>query len=317
MSDALYGPNGFFRRPAPADHFRTSAHTGPVFAAAVARVLAAVDTALGHPAELDVVDVGAGQGELLVALDAQIGAELRARLRLRAVEVSGRPDHLPDRIGWDDRLPDRITGLLLATEWLDNVPVEVVLADADGQWRYVLVDPVGVESIGAAPDADDAAWLAAWWPEGLRAEVGRTRDEAWADAVARVVRGAALTVDYGHTSADRPMLGSLSAYRGGLEIQPVPDGSSDLTAHVAMDAAASAVDAPSYLVRQTDALRALGVSGQRPPLTLAHADPGGYIRALARATVAAELTDPAGLGGHYWLWHPIGIDLPTPARGLP
>ena len=24
----------------------------------------------------------------------------------------------------------------------------------------------------------------------------------------------------------------------------------------------------------------------------------------------AELTDPAGLGGHYWLWHPIGIPNP-------
>ena len=135
MSDALYGPNGFFRRPAPADHFRTSAHTGPVFAAAIARVLAAVDTALDHPAELDVVDVGAGQGELLAALEAQVSAELRARLRLRAVEVARRPDHLLDRIGWDDRLPDRITGLLLATEWLDNVPVEVVMADADGRAR--------------------------------------------------------------------------------------------------------------------------------------------------------------------------------------
>ena len=38
--------------------------------------------------------------------------------------------------------------------------------------------------------------------------------------------------------------------------------------------------------------------------------PAGYMRALADASTAAELTDPAGLGGHYWLLQPVGIELP-------
>jgi hypothetical protein len=80
-----------------------------------------------------------------------------------------------------------------------------------------------------------------------------------------------------------------------------------------MDAAASAVaDQPYWLTRQSVALRALGLTGQRPPLSLAHQDPGAYIRALADASVAAELTDETGLGGHFWLWQPVGIDLPPP-----
>jgi hypothetical protein len=34
----------------------------------------------------------------------------------------------------------------------------------------------------------------------------------------------------------------------------------------------------------------------------------GYLRALSTASAAAELLDPAGLGGHWWLLHGVGID---------
>ena len=64
------------------------------------------------------------------------------------------------------------------------------------------------------------------------------------------------------------------------------------------------------VLRQRDALRALGVSGARPPLSLASTDPAAYVRALAAAGEAAELTDAAGLGGHFWLLEPIGIGSP-------
>ena len=38
--------------------------------------------------------------------------------------------------------------MLLATEWLDNVPLDVAVHTADG-WRYVLVDPEsGAETLG-------------------------------------------------------------------------------------------------------------------------------------------------------------------------
>lgn len=64
-----------------------------------------------------------------------------------------------------------------------------------------------------------------------------------------------------------------------------------------------------------EALRALGADGGRPPLSLAGSDPAGYVRALAAASAVAELTDPAGLGGHWWLRQPVGIPLgPAVAR---
>jgi hypothetical protein len=107
--------------------------------------------------------------------------------------------------------------------------------------------------------------------------------------------------------------GTLTGYRAGRQVPPVPDGSCDITAHVAMDSVAEAGGRPYTLVSQRKALRALGVDGARPPLSLASTDPGGYVRALATASAAAELTDAAGLGSHWWLMHPVGITL----HGLP
>lgn len=61
------------------------------------------------------------------------------------------------------------------------------------------------------------------------------------------------------------------------------------------------------MVTQRNALRALGVSGARPALTLASTDPTAYVRALASAGAAAELTAPGGLGDFGWLLQPVGI----------
>ncbi|WP_422745867.1 SAM-dependent methyltransferase [Micromonospora sp. WMMD754] len=313
MERALYGPDGFFvAGPGPAAHFRTSVHASPVFAACLLRQLAAVDEALGRPARLDVVDVGAGRGELLRALLTRADPDLADRIHPVAVERAERPADLPPGIDWRHEIPEGITGLLLATEWLDNVPLDVATPTPDG-WRHLLVDPTtGHETTGPTVSPTDTTWLTHWWPPTpTRAEVGRTRDEAWAEAVGRVERGLALAVDYGHLRDARPLDGTLTGYRDGRQVSPVPDGSCDVTAHVAMDSVAAAgarVAGCAYtLVSQREALRALGADGGRPPLALASRDPVGYLRALAGASAAAELTDPAGLGGHWWLRQPVGV----------
>jgi len=324
MAAALYGPGGFFVTggAGPAGHFRTSVHASPQFAGAVLRLVAGVDEALGHPSRLDLVDVGAGRGELLRTLLDLAPDGLAARLRPLGVDLAPRPAGLPPAIGWSATPPPGIAGLLLATEWLDNVPLDVAEAGPDGTPRYVEVDAAGRESLTDPVSAADADWLARWWPPpdpdaggaGFRAEIGRPRDEAWAAAVGSVDRGLALAVDYGHLRDTRPPGGTLAGYRGGRQVAPVPDGSSDLTAHVAIDAVAARAGAPYALLTQWAALRALGVDGARPPLALASTDPAGYVRALAAASAAAELTEPAGLGGHWWLLHPIGIDAQSITR---
>jgi SAM-dependent MidA family methyltransferase len=337
MDAALYGPGGFFVGPAgPRDHFRTSVHASPLFAGAILRLIERVDAALSRPDVLHVVDIGAGRGELLTALSAlasEPGAAAAAtmpvapaaqaaagelplarRLRLTAVEKAARPDALPGHIAWVDTPPAPLTGVLVATEWLDNVPVDVAEVDGAGVARLVLVAADGTETLGDPVEGADLAWLERWWPldgapPGTRAEIGRTRDDAWAAAVATIDRGVALAVDYGHLRDERPGAGSLTGYRSGRQVEPVPDGSTDLTAHVATDAVAAATGCAYSLVMQREALRALGVDGGRPPLALATTDPAGYLRALGAAGAAAELTDPAGLGGHHWLLHAVGVDL--------
>ncbi|MFJ4849390.1 SAM-dependent methyltransferase [Streptomyces sp. NPDC088733] len=299
---ALYGPGGFFRRERPAAHFRTSVHASPLFAGAVAELLRRVDADLGHPGELALVDIGAGAGELVSGVLEAFGDP---RLRVFAVEKAPRPAGLDARVQWCAEPPRGVRGLLFANEWLDNVPVDVAQTDAHGVARYVLVRARdGAERLGGPVDGADAAWLDRWWPltgaeEGTRAEIGRWRDAAWADATACLDAGLAVAVDYGHTAGARPPYGTLTAFREGREISPaVPDGSSDITAHVAMDACA----APgAVLTTQREALHALGVTGARPPLALASTDPAGYVRALAGAGQAAELTAPTGLGAFLWL----------------
>ncbi|MFI9611478.1 SAM-dependent methyltransferase [Streptomyces sp. NPDC052023] len=309
MEAALYGPGGFYRGPeGPAGHFRTSVHASPLFAEAVAGLLRRVDEALGRPASLDFVDMAAGRGELVTGVLAALPASVAARTRAYAVEIAERPAGLDHRIEWPAECPEGVTGLLFANEWLDNVPLEVAEVDSAGVWRLVLVREDGTERLGEPVSGAAAGWLARWWPgpaeEGLRAEIGLPRDEAWASAVGRVGRGLAVAVDYAHTADARPPFGTLTGFREGRETPPVPDGSCDITAHVALDACTLP---GGRTLRQRDALRALGVAGARPPLALATTDPAAYVRALASAGEAAELTAPGGLGDFGWLVQPVGV----------
>jgi SAM-dependent MidA family methyltransferase len=234
-------------------------------------------------------------------------------LQFTGIEMARRPETLDPRIRWRTSLPaDGVVGIVLATEWLDNVPVDVAEVDERGRIRRVLVDrATGDETLGPEIDAADRFWLARWWPlrgAGARAEIGWPRDAAWASAAGVLEHGLALAVDYGHRKGERPPFGTLTGYRDGRQVPPVPDGSTDITAHVAMDSAATAAGTPYGLISQRDALKALGIDGGRPPLELAHQDPAGYLRRLANAGAAAELIEPDGLGGHWWLAQGVGLD---------
>lgn len=302
---ALYGADGFYRRdPGPAAHFRTAGHAG---AHALAAAIDRLATRLGATA---VVDVGAGRGELLDAL-----AHSGSRRRLNAVDLVARPAALHPGVGWStglDALPDEALdgALVLAWELLDTVPCPVVEVDAEGVVRTVAVDEAGDETLGGPATAAELLWCERWWPvvePGQRAEVGSTRDRLWADLVARAAAAgavAALAVDYAHAREDRPVTGSLAGYRGGRRVPPVPDGSGDITAHVALDAvaaagrAAGAVD--TRLTDQRTALRELGLTGRSQVGESLDA------AALQRISTEAELLDAGGLGGFGWLLQRIG-----------
>nr|BFE84628.1 SAM-dependent methyltransferase [Planobispora longispora] len=307
MERALYGEDGFYLRERPSGHFRTSVGASPVFAEALARELVEVDRALGRPAVVDLVDIGAGEGMLAAGVMAAAPSGLRARLRVTAVDLAPRPARLPGEIVWTETPPEKIHGLVVANEWLDNVPVDIAEQTPQGPgWCWSTRRPVrsgwGAPGRGrprlAGPLVADAG--------GGRAGGDRQAARRGLGVGDRTARPRA-----GHRDrlrppgGDRPPYGTLAGYRDGASVAPVPDGSCDVTAHVALDACAAAGEragaVTTALTTQRAALRALGVTGARPPAEFARTDPSGYLRALARASEEAELIAPDGLGGFGWL----------------
>ena len=117
---AAYGAHGFYTtgaaaRIGPSAFFRTSVHVGAVFHGAMAGLLLEVDARLDRPAVLDVVDVGAGRGELLEGVLASLPDDVVARLRPYAVDVSS---------GVEERLrnkdPERMRAFCLAVRHADE-----------------------------------------------------------------------------------------------------------------------------------------------------------------------------------------------------
>ena len=331
--DALYAvDHGFYvTRGGPAAHFATATHGPP--GRLLAEALLALWARRRGPSPPSVVaDVGAGRGELATHLLAVLSdpsgpfrteapasprnvpseaERTQANLpapRVVAVDVVGRPDHLDDRIEWvrspgGALLPDALTGLedalVIAHEWLDVVPCTIAEVDRHGMLREVHVDPrTGRESLGDAVTHDDLRWAELHWPPGgpgSRVEIGASRDQAWRDLVSRLDSGLVVAVDYGHTAAARPRGGTLTAYVEGRQVHPVPDGTCDVTAHVAMDTLGA-----DEVLTQREALKALGLKGATPPHTLASSEPLRYLAALERATAEARLLDPAGFGAFWW-----------------
>jgi SAM-dependent MidA family methyltransferase len=302
--EALYGPQGFYRGAGPRAHFTTATHGALGAALAQAIATLARERGLRH-----VVDIGAGRGELMGHLYAADPA-----LRLTGVDVVQRPRDLPEPAEWlvspgGADLPGSLSGLrdalVLAHEWLDVVPCPIAEVDGGGVLRHRLVDPgTGAESWGPPVAGEDLEWAGRHWfttTEGDRVEVGRTRDVAWDDLLSRIRSGLAIAVDYGHRGGERPGEGTLAAYREGMRVDPVPDGSCDLTAHVAMDT----LDHDD-LVDQRTALRGLGLDAHTPPHDLARRDPEGYLRALVSSSAAAALTAPDGFGAFLWAFKRVG-----------
>ena len=299
---ALYGKSGFYRRvEGPAGHFSTATQGIPQIGEMLARSLLKLMDQEG----LDTfVDMGCGRGELLEHVH-----RLSPQSHCIGVDIVDRP-RLSEPISWiqspgGGQLPDELDGLsdtlVFANEWLDVVPCPIAEMDEDGELREVLVKvPSGDERLGEIVSGTDREWCQWFWPvdrlePGDRLEIGETRDTAWDDLLGRIASGLAVAVDYGHTIDSRPPPGSLTGFRQGRQVLPIPDGSCDLTAHVAMDSLTH-----DELLDQRTALRQLGISGQTPPHDPARSDPTAYLRGLSTASAAAALTAKGGFGDFMW-----------------
>lgn len=270
-SQGAYGEGGFALAVGnpPQAHFATAAEDpamAELLAAELVRVAASLTPSTGTstPANgadvvataagrVDVVDAGAGGGELLAGLLRSLPAGLAARVQATAIDLRTAPDHFratPDHrwlAGDAATVCPPTRGLIIAHEFLDDVPCDVAVLHPDG-WRYLMVTPDGTESDGATVDAADAEWLQRWGPDaaaGTRMEIGRPRDEAARMLATRLTAGALVIVDYTTTAADRTARfsdGTLTGFRDGHQCLPRPDGSMNLTAHVAIDSVAASLE---------------------------------------------------------------------------
>ena len=235
------------------------------------------------------VDVGAGRGELLTEV-----TTARPGAALSGVDVVARPD-LPAGVDWvrspggallPPELSDLTGTLLLAHEWLDVVPCPVGQVDDHGVLREVLVEPsTGPGAPGRRGGGGRPGVVPTWWPTvvgpGARpATASRSAAAATrrgTPSLSRLRSGLAVAVDYGHARRAPAAGGTLTAYREGRQVAPVPDGSCDLTAHVAMDSLGA-----DELVDQRTALRRLGVERGHAPARARRERPHGLPRRASR-----------------------------------
>ena len=282
------------------DHFLTSIEMSSTVAAVIARMIDSQRSRLDAE-DFHVIDIGAGSGRLLELLRTHLGDDVH----LLGVDIRERPADLPADISWHRALIDsesenitqrdgEICGIVIAHEFLDDVPCDVVELDDELEPRVVLVDPAsGIEELG--PRLEDPAarrlltdarvqammeWLRTWWPPtrpGARREIGLDRERVWSKLTGIVHSGMAIAVDYAHARSDRAAglwdAGTVKGFSGGRPRRSTPDGTCNVTAHVSIDALAS---------------------------------PTGTIASQSQVIADSTLNSwPSGLGSYTWLMQPI------------
>jgi SAM-dependent MidA family methyltransferase len=274
MERALYEPRlGYYRqradRPTDAGDFLTAPETHPIYGRTIARRLEEMWVDLGGPSPFGLIEYGAGSGAL--------GLSILDGLRRRGSDdllhaigyapVESNPYRLADlyqrfeKDGFADRLassspdgsaggtaseePLPVTGVILANEFLDALPVHRVvvrggkLLELFVVWRGRFAEVVAEPSTPqlAARLADDGIELGQL-ADGQVAEICLGL-APWLDEVAaRLARGFVVAIDYGYPAAElygpRRLAGSLLGYRSHRVVDdPLADvGLTDLTAHV-------------------------------------------------------------------------------------
>ena len=311
-NDANPGPQGFYRRKRPHQHFATEAQTG-LLAEALARWIRRIAERWTEDRIVDVVDIGAGSGELLLSLHQLLN---RTRLSTHRGRRAGATGRIARRDSWitgeapkalSSTWPDGVTGVVLAHEWLDDLPIDVVARDQQDVVREILVDPrTGLETLGdpVGSDTDAGRWLdRRRGPVRDRAEVGLHRDAAWRAVCAAIRSGAALAIDYAHLRTERESgrydAGSITGYSNGATHWPIPDGSMNITAHVALDACAAATQPAGCVRSQSEWLDELLPETSIPSLHSPKPIPDRYAEQLQRHTQRARILNRSS--GVYWL----------------
>jgi SAM-dependent MidA family methyltransferase len=317
MELALYAPGlGYYgggaRKFGAAGDFVTAPELSPLFAQALAAQVAQI-LAASAPRLLE---AGAGSGALAVGLLLELerrGAlperyeilELSGELRARQQDTLARGvPHLADRVAWLDTLPERFSGVVVANELLDALPVNIVAWREDGVFERGVALANGAFIWQERPAS--GALLAVL--QGLTFTAPPYISEinlaarAWIAEWGRILQqGTLLLIDYGFPQREyyhpQRVEGTLMChYRHHAHGDPfwLP-GLNDLTAHVDFTAAAEAGhDAGLDVLGYTSQAQFLLNCGLAQLLEARQEDGAAAYAALASG--AQKLISPAEMG---------------------
>lgn len=314
---ALYDPEGgYYEKPGRVGRtgdFVTGASWHPAFARCLVRIVSRLADEMVPP--VDVVDVGAGEGELLGFLSGARLKDLALRLvgvEASAVRRSAAAARVPQArfVASVDDLPDVLDGLVVAYELFDALPVRALRVLEDGSLceRRVGNGADGGFEWSDAPCPDGPELLARLARRGALLEPGQLLEvRPGAAALAkeigtRLAKGILLVFDYGAPTralyGPARANGTLEAFVGHRVTRDVlaEPGSRDITAWVDFTELEEALRDAGLtvhgLVSQSRLLLASGIAGE---LMLPPGEPDSAERAAERNAVA-KLVMPGGMG---------------------
>lgn len=341
MELALYSPGlGYYSGGASKlgqdGDFTTAPEITPLFGQTLLHVSTAFDSAQSKldtdaniRAGLRILEFGAGSGKLaydFLCEARQSGIEVA---QYAILEVSGSLRarqqamlHEFDQVCWLDRLPTGFSGIVLANEVLDAMPVHLVCKEADG-WHEMMVGAIGEGATGTNPDGN-AAPLFSWHRRPVGSELQATIERqipahaqlqigyitevhplaaAFVRSLASCLQGpaAVLLIDYGFAAheyyLDQRIRGTLHChYRHHAHDDPfyLP-GLQDITAHVDFSDIAREAEHAGLDVLRYSSQAAFLLDGGITELLL-RTDPSDAAQYLPKANAVQRLLSPAEMG---------------------
>ena len=270
MERALYEPELGYNmqpadRPTDAGDFLTAPETHAIFGWTIARRIEQMWAELGRPRPFDIIEYGAGSGTLALSIiegfrrhDSTDSIDLLEAVRYTPVESSGyRQADLHERFekaglaelltvtGSPSNKSVPVTGVILANEFLDALPVHRVVVRGGQLLELFVTWRDGFVEVAAEPSTPDLQGRLAddvLLPDRLsEGQIGEVclGLAPWLDDVSRrLARGYLLVIDYGYEAAElygpRHLAGTLLGYRDHHFVEnPFADvGLTDMTAHV-------------------------------------------------------------------------------------
>lgn len=315
MDLALYDPDGGFftsgkLRSERSGDFMTSPEVSTMFGETLGRYVMGERERIGEPFE--VVEVAAGSGSLInPLLKTVVVPALAVEASPAAREALG---SMLDRDRVSSELPERVRGVVIGNELIDNLPMALAQR-VDGGWRerWVGIDGGSFALVDAPPRPEVVAWLGEFGgdvADGGWVEAQLAAGDWVKDVLHRLEAGSLLLFDYGDTAENllpRRQDGTLRTYRAHhLGPHPLDEpGQTDITADVNFTALAAAAEAAGAVVevhRQDDFLVGLGLGDRLSELRHAEleaARSGDEVERLRLRTLKMEaetLLHPRGLG---------------------